>query len=115
MQLELRCCWDCRPCRDYEIVVDNNTKCQECKKLFWPDENTFMECVEISPTYLRWDEALPLVCLILSLLGLSACVCVTCFVLKTLGSQIDQGNIKGTQPDGFDGDCSSIHNCYISS
>ena len=82
VQLELRCCWDCRPCREYEIVVDNRTKCQECEEHFWPDEETFTECVKIPPTYLRWDEALPLVCLILSLLGISTCACVLVLYLK---------------------------------
>ena len=82
MQLELRCCWDCRPCRKYEIVVANNTKCQECDELYWPDEETFNECIKIPPTYLRWDEALPLVCLILSLLGISTCVCVLVLYFK---------------------------------
>ena len=82
VQLELRCCWDCRPCRKYEIVVANNTDCEECPELYWPDEDTYETCVRIPPTYLKWNEALPLVCLILSLLGMSACTSVLVLYFK---------------------------------
>ena len=95
VQLELRCCWDCRPCRKYEIVVANNTKCQECQELYWPDEETYTECIKIPPIYLRWNEALPLVCLILSLLGISACVCVLVLYFKNWEVKLIKATSRG--------------------
>ncbi len=91
VQLELKCCWECRLCRDNEIVVRNNTKCKECEELYWPDLNRTV-CLPIGPTYLKWDEALPLLCLILSLIGLLACL----FVSAMYGKHWNERLIKAT-------------------
>lgn len=73
VQLELRCCWDCRPCRQNEIVIANNTKCEQCEELYWPDEITYSECLPIVPTFLKWTDPLPLVSLVLALIGILCC------------------------------------------
>ena len=87
VQLELKCCWDCRACRNNEIVVNNNTKCSECEELYWPSTDR-TDCLPIESTYLKWEEALPILCLILSLLGLLACLFVLAMYVKNWNERL---------------------------
>ncbi|KAH9514733.1 hypothetical protein Btru_023451 [Bulinus truncatus] len=38
VQLKVTCCWDCRRCRDNEVITDNGTACGHCPVFTWPDD-----------------------------------------------------------------------------
>ncbi|GFO06176.1 metabotropic glutamate receptor-like [Plakobranchus ocellatus] len=50
IQKEPVCCWECRYCRNNEILVNDFTGCEECAKFTWPDSkarlshNSSLEC-----------------------------------------------------------------------
>ena len=56
IQGELPCCWDCRSCRDNEIIVNNATTCKVCQYLTWPDDVSVTSCLPIMPSFMRWDD-----------------------------------------------------------
>ena len=68
LQKELPCCWECKTCRNNEIIVDG-TRCQQCNLTMWPDDVTATECLPIAATYLRWTDTLSVALLVLTLLG----------------------------------------------
>ncbi|CAD5110630.1 DgyrCDS16 [Dimorphilus gyrociliatus] len=37
---DLECCWQCKKCRDNEIVIKNRTECKKCPEFYWPGKNT---------------------------------------------------------------------------
>ncbi|XP_059142369.1 metabotropic glutamate receptor 4-like [Physella acuta] len=54
---EIICCWDCRKCRQNEIVVNNGTHCEPCATLFWPDEDSnFTSCSPITATFTNFSN-----------------------------------------------------------
>ncbi|CAD5111516.1 DgyrCDS822 [Dimorphilus gyrociliatus] len=55
IQKAVVCCWDCRKCRNNEIVIDNRTGCEECPEFFWPDREA-LECVAIEADYLKCEK-----------------------------------------------------------
>ena len=67
---ELKCCWECRRCRDNEIVRDDFRGCIQCPVLTWPDQANFTACVPIPPTYLHWLDPIALGLMTLSGAGL---------------------------------------------
>lgn len=69
VQLDQKCCWECRECRSNEVTDGNQTKCHECPLLFWPNPEA-TECVFISPSHLRWSEPLAIVVTLLASAGL---------------------------------------------
>lgn len=34
--LKLECCWECKRCRENEILIKNNTECGKCSQFYWP-------------------------------------------------------------------------------
>ncbi|BFZ00668.1 hypothetical protein BsWGS_03706 [Bradybaena similaris] len=49
---EVECCWECRTCRENEIIVNHGTKCQECVSHTWPDQETnYSTCKGITATF----------------------------------------------------------------
>ena len=67
-QKELPCCWECKTCRNNEIIV-NGTRCQQCNLTTWPDDVTATQCLPIAATYLRWTDTLSVALLVLTLIG----------------------------------------------
>ncbi|XP_074657414.1 metabotropic glutamate receptor 4-like [Tubulanus polymorphus] len=53
---ELSCCWECRACAVNEIVVNEST-CEPCAKLHWPNQTSFLECQPIEPYFMETDDA----------------------------------------------------------
>lgn len=79
IQRELTCCWDCRKCRDNEIIVSNGTLCRSCPVFHWPDPLTnFTHCVPIQPDYMKWDSAEAV--LVASLATTFVCITLGVFV-----------------------------------
>ena len=74
IQLELKCCWECRPCRENEIVVSNFSNCSQCPPFFWPDQLTFLECDPIPPSFISFDDTVAVFCLAFIILGLLVCI-----------------------------------------
>ena len=77
IQGELPCCWDCRRCRNNEIVVSNTTTCEPCPPLTWPDNITFTTCQTIPPTLITWSDLYGLGLTIFSGIGLLCTITVT--------------------------------------
>ena len=71
--LELKCCWECRRCRDNEYHSNNHTRCTECPPLYWPDP-ALLFCKPIPPTYLRWTDALGITLTVFATLGAAATI-----------------------------------------
>ena len=70
VNLELKCCWECRKCRRNEVVIRNGSACEECELLSWPNQEHFLTCDPIEPSYLQWTAPQTMACLILAVLGL---------------------------------------------
>ena len=50
---QVTCCWECRECRDNEVIEDGKT-CRKCPDNSWPDEAATI-CGPIVPMYASWD------------------------------------------------------------
>ncbi len=74
VKMELPCCWDCRTCRENEIMINNKTGCQLCPPNYWPDGNSTTVCEAIDPTFIKWTDTLALVLVSLAVLGILAWV-----------------------------------------
>ncbi|CAD5110631.1 DgyrCDS17 [Dimorphilus gyrociliatus] len=70
VQQDLKCCWLCRTCRENEILVNNKTECQKCPEFLWPDSDEALTCHDIEDEYVKWQDPLGLLLLILSIIGL---------------------------------------------
>ncbi|CAD5111517.1 unnamed protein product [Dimorphilus gyrociliatus] len=74
------CCWDCRQCRNNEIVIGNRTGCEECPEFFWPDKEA-LECVAIEADYLKWSDFETIIILTLAIFGLFLSILITSFII----------------------------------
>ena len=73
---ELECCWECHRCFENQIVVDNETRCEACPDLMWPD-NYHASCQVISPVYLTLSAGKGLALGIVAGLGLLMTAVIT--------------------------------------
>ena len=74
IQRELPCCWECRYCRENEILVGNNTGCETCELLTWPDEQFATVCEPIEPTILGWTDPLTIALTTMISIGSFGCI-----------------------------------------
>ena len=81
VRLELICCWECRTCRNNEIIV-NNSSCVQCPDLTWPDDTDILECVAIAPGYIVYSDSLGLVFIVLSTIGGIISLLIIAFYIK---------------------------------
>ncbi len=70
LQKELHCCWECRSCREYEIIVDNMTSCKACSLLSWPDSNTKTVCKDIPPEFMQLSDSITIGLLLITSFGI---------------------------------------------
>ena len=89
---ELKCCWECRSCRDNEIVRDDFRGCIPCPVLTWPDQANFMACVPIPPTYLHWLDPIALGLLTLSGAGLLSTMAIILIFIKYRKKKVVKGS-----------------------
>ena len=89
---ELKCCWECRPCRDNEIVRDDFRGCIQCPVLTWPDQANFMACVPIPPTYLHWLDPIALGLMTLSGAGLLTTMAIILIFIKYRKKKVVKGS-----------------------
>ena len=92
IQLEQKCCWECRDCRNNEIVISNGTTCAECDALYWPDVDNSSVCLPITPTSYTWGHTMGMMCVTASLVGMALCLVVFAFYVR----HRDKPLIKGT-------------------
>ena len=69
IQRKVACCWECRSCRDNE-VVQNTTSCVACPQFTWPDVTQQATCVRIHTTFLQWADPIAMSLACLSVLGM---------------------------------------------
>ncbi|XP_074646592.1 metabotropic glutamate receptor-like [Tubulanus polymorphus] len=82
IQKELKCCWECRRCRNNEITILNFTTCDECPQFTWPDQKLFTSCEPIQPYFMKWTEPLAITFSVGSVLGIIMCFgVITCFAV----------------------------------
>ena len=89
---ELKCCWECRPCRDNEIVRDDFRGCIQCPVLTWPDQTSFTACVPIPPTYLHWLDPIALGLMTLSGAGLLTTMAIILIFIKYRKKKVVKGS-----------------------
>ena len=89
---ELKCCWECRPCRDNEIVRDDFRGCIQCPVLTWPDQVNFTACVPIPPTYLHWLDPIALGLMTLSGAGLLTTMAIILIFIKYRKKKVVKGS-----------------------
>ena len=70
VQKELKCCWECRRCRENEIIV-NKSGCSRCPANTWPNQDDVTECVKIRPEFLSIGDTIPIVLLTIAFVGIS--------------------------------------------
>lgn len=56
IQGELECCWECRYCRNNEIVRADRQGCITCEENFWPEAVNASICEAIEPEYMLWSD-----------------------------------------------------------
>ena len=89
---ELKCCWECRRCRDNEIVRDDFRGCIQCPVLTWPDQANFTACVPIPPTYLHWLDPIALGLMTLSGAGLLTTMAIFLIFIKYRKKKVVKGS-----------------------
>ena len=89
---ELKCCWECRPCRDNEVVRDDFRGCIQCPVLTWPDQANFTACVPIPPTYLHWLDPIALGLMTLSGAGLLTTMAIILIFIKYSKKKVVKGS-----------------------
>ena len=89
---ELKCCWECRLCRDNEIVRDDFRGCIQCPVLTWPDQANFTACVPIPPTYLHWMDPIALGLMTLSGAGLLTTMTIILIFVKYRKKKVVKGS-----------------------
>ncbi|XP_038071125.1 metabotropic glutamate receptor 4-like [Patiria miniata] len=67
--LEEKCCYGCQRCQDNAVVVDDS-RCVECGMFQWPSED-FTVCQNIIPSFIDWQNAVMIVVLVLSSMGVA--------------------------------------------
>ncbi|KAH9508070.1 hypothetical protein Btru_052743 [Bulinus truncatus] len=87
------CCHMCHKCQETEIVVHNETACQQCPELHWPSmvKGKMSVCKEITPTDVDWKDPISLAILISDGVGV-----LHSFILLVL--LIAPGDSDGDEP-----------------
>ena len=95
VRLELICCWECRLCRENEILSQNSSGCTLCPEFFWPDDLTQKECEAIPEAYLTWTDTAIILLLVTMLVGIILCL-ISCFwIFKYWSNQLVKASSRG--------------------
>ncbi|ELU11077.1 hypothetical protein CAPTEDRAFT_47265, partial [Capitella teleta] len=76
------CCWECRKCQANQITSVNATKCLTCPVHEWPEPVELTSCKPITPEHIEWHHPAVIVFVILSLLGVTACIVILCVFIR---------------------------------
>ena len=92
IQGELECCWECRRCRDNEVVRGDQQGCETCEIFTWPDQLNFTSCVNINPHYMKWSNAISIALVSLASVGLISCLAICLIFIKYTDRKIIKGS-----------------------
>ena len=67
---ELKCCWECRRCRNNEVITNNATRCTQCPLFMWPNQATFLTCENIAPYFMKWEHTAAVLLIGTSIVGI---------------------------------------------
>lgn len=81
LQLEVLCCWECRPCRQNEYLIANDTDCMACPMFTWSEVN-HTSCYVIPADFLSWKNSESILIVLCDILGLVATVFTTAMFVK---------------------------------
>ncbi|CAL1527299.1 unnamed protein product, partial [Lymnaea stagnalis] len=80
IQKQLKCCWECRKCRDNERIINQNTSCEECEIFTWPEPETgFTTCSPIPLAHPTFSDSVAILQTTISGIALI----LTCLVCST--------------------------------
>ncbi|CAD5115843.1 DgyrCDS4786 [Dimorphilus gyrociliatus] len=65
------CCWECRRCRENEIIIDNSS-CACCPEFTWPDAETATMCLNIEPWSSKLSDTHSICLELFAVFGLAA-------------------------------------------
>jgi metabotropic glutamate receptor 2/3/metabotropic glutamate receptor 6/7/8 len=77
IQLDQKCCWECKKCHVEERLVNNGTKCELCPEFTWPNQTHYRSCDPVTPVFLTWFDVVGVTLTITAALGAST----TTFIL----------------------------------
>ena len=92
IQGELKCCWECRPCRENERVREDVQGCVLCPLLTWPDQVNFTTCESIPATFLRWLDPISLGLLALASVGALSTLLIALIFTKKRSKKVIKGS-----------------------
>lgn len=92
---DVKCCWQCEKCRNNEIVTADGLSCRECPTLTWPNQEDFLSCVVITPSFMEMSDPLPMICVILSILGLLLSSTILTLMQKYKNEKLIKATSKG--------------------
>lgn len=94
VQLEKRCCWECRPCRVNEYILPDGSNCLPCPLYHWPDDEDHNVCVEVPPAYLQWSSAFSVLLASLASAGVVANIGVGGFFVRHRTNKLIKASSK---------------------
>ena len=92
VQGDLKCCWECRHCRENERIRDDNEGCLTCPYLTWPNQENFTSCESIPPAFMKWMDPIALGILGLSSLGLLIILSITYIFINYRKKRVIRGS-----------------------
>ena len=92
IQGELKCCWECRPCRDTDRVRGDVQGCDTCPPKTWPDQVNFTTCETILPTYMSWLDPITMGLLGLMAIGLLSTLVITVIFVRNRHKKVVKGS-----------------------
>ena len=92
IQGELKCCWECRHCRNNERVREDSQGCVTCPETTWPEQTNLSYCIPLPPTYLQWLDPIALALLALAALGFGTSLCICYIFIKHLNRKVIKGS-----------------------
>ncbi|KAI8745441.1 metabotropic glutamate receptor 5 [Biomphalaria glabrata] len=84
------CCWSCMPCKDNEIISQNNNSCTKCPPFQWPTlyGNKYSICTMIEPIFLNYRQPTAMATLVAVVVSLILALVVLYVVCR--GTQQDE-------------------------
>ena len=92
IQGEVKCCWECRRCRDNEMIREDHQGCVQCPQLTWPDRANFTSCLFIPPTYMLWLDPIAFALCSLATLGIISTLTITYVFVRYREKKVIKGS-----------------------
>ncbi|XP_076445848.1 LOW QUALITY PROTEIN: metabotropic glutamate receptor 5-like [Babylonia areolata] len=88
----ITCCWVCTPCKDNEIVVEED-HCSSCELGWWPNENK-TDCEQISIEFVSWEDTGSVVVAAIACVGLLFTAWVTAIFVRSHNTPVVKASTR---------------------